>query len=424
MRQLILICALLLACTEATSPPSTDDERSWETTALPATSPEDAPEPNAFVVHEWGTITSVQDSLGQPVGGLHHLDTFLPPFALGRDRTHLSTHNTLEPIPANAIVQRLETPILTFYHHEPIDLRVELDFPTGILSEWYPPATTFSPPIEGLSSVAAGTLTWEAQLTPEATEAFDAHTDPLWSPARALPHPMNIVAGAGEAERFLAFRALGSGALPIQVRSDDTTLTLTNPSSQDIPAAFFIHVHEGGGALVELGALPAGSDTTASPSPKEIDIDIYAANAEAALHQALTEAGLYPEEAEALVTAWSDSYFRTRGLRLLYIVPQPWVDDLVSLRITPSPDTLLRTYVGRVEVLLKTEEDTLLQAFSDPTPPDLQDPRLGVYGRFIEPRVRRVGELVGASSQSHIQNLLQTLEAQRLQAWQQQPENP
>jgi hypothetical protein len=69
---------------------------------------------------------------------------------------------------------------------------------------------------------------------------------------------------------------------------------------------------------------------------------------------ALVQAGLYPKEARAMVNTWEKSYFKTKGLRVLYIVPRPLVDAIFPLHVKPMPQELARVMLGRIEVLTPT----------------------------------------------------------------------
>jgi hypothetical protein len=50
----------------------------------------------SFIVHEWGTFTSVQGSNGKPLGGSHHGEERLPAFVHSRADTF--THEMWEKL--------------------------------------------------------------------------------------------------------------------------------------------------------------------------------------------------------------------------------------------------------------------------------------------------------------------------------------
>src|SRR4029078_4091564 len=76
--------------------------------------------------------------------------------------------------------------------------------------------------------------------------------------------------------------------------------------------------------------------------------------------EALGHAGLYEDEARALLDTWKRSYFGTPGLKILYIMPRAWADEYLPMSMTPAPRELVRTFVGRIEVLTAQEESALL----------------------------------------------------------------
>src|SRR4029077_15456276 len=64
------------------------------------------------------------------------------------------------------------------------------------------------------------------------------------------------------------------------------------------------------------------------------------------LQTSLISGGLYPEEAHAMLESWKDSWFEERS-RLLYIVPNSFVEKILPLSIEPQPATVPRVFVGR-----------------------------------------------------------------------------
>jgi hypothetical protein len=47
------------------------------------------------------------------------------------------------------------------------------------------------------------------------------------------------------------------------------------------------------------------------------------------MQKALQDAGLFEDEAEALLTARQESYFDRRGLRLFFVAPQSWTQKIM-----------------------------------------------------------------------------------------------
>jgi hypothetical protein len=67
------------------------------------------------------------------------------------------------------------------------------------------------------------------------------------------------------------------------------------------------------------------------------------------MKRALIAAGLYEEEADAMLETWKESYFQTPGLRVFYLVPNEWTQYFLPLQIS-LPHELTRVLVGRVDI--------------------------------------------------------------------------
>ena len=113
-----------------------------------------------------------------------------------------------------------------------------------------------------------------------------------------------------------------------------------------------------------------------------------------ALAGRLVEQGLYADEAWAMVSTWSRSYFRTEGIRVLYAVPRAQIDRNLPLQIAPAPQRLTRVFVGRVECLTPEQEARVEGWLRDLASPDAAQAAaardgLIALGRFAEPHLRR-----------------------------------
>lgn len=71
---------------------------------------------------------------------------------------------------------------------------------------------------------------------------------------------------------------------------------------------------------------------------------------EADLHGLLVREGLYDAEVRAMIDTWRDLW-SADGVRVLYMVPRPFTDEVLPLQITPAPATVVRVLVGRAELL-------------------------------------------------------------------------
>jgi hypothetical protein len=344
-----------------------------------------------LTVHEWGTFTSMIGSTGAQLEGLHHEEERLPDFVHSRSPGDPLNMKGLERMPSG-VTQKLETPVLYFYAQKAQKVSVHVDFPQGIVSQWYPDATGFSPAVGAFESVAGGRIDWQAQLNP-GTYDFPPGND-LWAPSRKVASmPLTI---GQEKEQFIFYRGLGAFDVPFHVSAQNGNLTIANDSGDSIQSIFLLQVNDKGGAVIELGGLAQGQTmSNVAPPQNLIGVEDYVADASTRVAAALVKSGLYADEAQAMVDTWSKSYFRSFGLRVLYVVPRAWTDRLLPIAITPAPATLVRTLVGRVELLTPTDEDLLTQSVQSAMSANQpQTTLISSLGRFAEPKLRRVQQLI------------------------------
>lgn len=95
-----------------------------------------------LIVHEWGTFTSFSGSDGVRLDFRPLADEDLPPFVLDR-----FLQAGLPSFGKRMISTRLrmETPVTYFYTERERDVNVRVDFPQGLLTEFYPPVAAMTP---------------------------------------------------------------------------------------------------------------------------------------------------------------------------------------------------------------------------------------------------------------------------------------
>lgn len=367
-----------------------------------------------FIAHEWGTFTSLQGSDGAVVDGMHHEDEHLPPFV---HRRSFLGPKSFEIVPSG-VTQKLETPVIYFYTKKAMKVRVEVDFPKGILSEWYPYASDFKPAVpyatqQDPKPPADGFMAWDALLQPghPASTFPEVSADNIWAPSRQVPDATPVVVKMNsitQAERFIFYRGLGrfQGSFRV-LSSKEGVVTLRNDSDQPIPASFLLWVHEGQGAIVKAGPIPAKQRITVQTPSRVFPMETYIKQATETLALALKADGLTHDEAWSMVNTWRKSYFKTPGLRALYVVPRAWTDALLPIRITPKPDELVRTLVGRVEIFTGAEEQALLAMLKRAADRN-ETLSMNAFGRFVEPKLRRILQmLTDPVHRKYCQNLIQ-----------------
>jgi hypothetical protein len=165
----------------------------------------------------------------------------------------------------------------------------------------------------------------------------------------------------GETEKFLFYRGLAALDQPLEVRAEDggkgggPKLTVSNLGRETLRGIFLVRVEKDAISVAPVADLGPGGCKGRRAIPVELGKRRpLAAGVPAAKRQvadALVKAGLYRKEAEAMVNNWERSYFRTEGLRVLYVLPRATVDEALPIRIHPKPQELQRVMEGRVEVL-------------------------------------------------------------------------
>jgi len=99
------------------------------------------------------------------------------------------------------------------------------------------------------------------------------------------------------------------------------------------------------------------------------------------LEASLISSGLYPEEAHAMLESWKDSWFE-EGSRLIYIVPDSFVENILPLSVEPQPATIHRVFVGRMELLTAATQNAIETAAATH-----DKVTLAKYGRFLTPMI-------------------------------------
>lgn len=362
----------------------------------PIAAPEFIPDtPAPFVVHEWGTFTSVQGPDGRTYGRMYEEDEPLPGF-VHRFQPSASSRPTkgFDPVSAfdvlAGVTQRLETPVLYFYGEPREGVRVSVGFPEGIVSEWYPDASAYYPRQDDFRRVSGGSMTWTFDLLDRAARVIPVPADDVWAPSRDVD-ALTVKVGEEE-EPFIFYRGVGSFELPVKVKSERTgQLTIENASSDALEHVFVYKRDERGAKLFSLGEIKAGQalehgGSIASPSPKEGPRYQSVEKIKARIAQSLTASGLYEPEARAMLDTWERSYFETPGIRVLYVVPRQWTDELLPIQIDPAPDKLERVLIGRIEVTSRDQLDglssTLREHYRAGTTPDME-----TLDAFLQPRM-------------------------------------
>jgi hypothetical protein len=295
--------------------------------------------PGGFTVHEWGTFSTFSGSDGvflkfQPN------DQDLPPFVQN------IRHRIKGGLPD--VYVSLETPVIYFYSDREMTASVDVRFPKGMLTEWYPDTTR--PPFEGLSWKDI-TILPRGQVVP-----LERKGQSRYYAARetdACPVRVNLEKGKTQHEKFLFYRGVAKSTMPLSVRAlGNGSYVVKNTGKESLPGFIAVQVHDGKVRFQSYGTLAGGAEVRAQETQEESSADKLGA----AVAKMLIAAGLYEKEARAMVKTWRPDWFEEDGTRFLYPVPEVLTNQLLPLQITPKPDSLVRVLIGRHDVLTPEKE--------------------------------------------------------------------
>ncbi len=391
----------------------------WQTqithvTASPAVQSAAVEKP--FVVHEWGTFTTFSGSNGVHLEFRPLLDQDLPGFVMNR----ATQSGYFNPFVKGRIVSRvrMETPVTYFYTDRERTVRASVEFPQGMLTEFYPPVVSQSPPFNSqlanglgepignakldwgevhLIPVASlrpqvsdpqtaewlwkrlaplalpGSAAWEsgnepalanhyyrARLTDSAL-VHVRHVAPKTKPVAPNPDPLSVVSRPPTGdfiEKFLFYRGVGKFEAPLVIEwTAEGAMTATNRTMSPLKSLILLDVR---GESIRSASLPDLAGGQSAPIPTELK-DISIEELRQQMTQHLIAAGLYEKEAVAMVNTWDDSWFQEQGQRCFYLVPEDLTNTVIPLKIEPAPDQMCRVMVGRLEIMSPTEEKRLTE---------------------------------------------------------------
>ncbi len=306
-----------------------------------------------LVVHEWGTFTSFAGSNGVNLEFRPLVTRDLPrfimtPFSQPGSRGSLFLKDRF------VALQRMETPVTYFYTDVPRTVNVRVDFPQGMLTEWYPVVKQFESGKQTNKQAIHGHayLDWGAvRLTPPKQFADIRVRGPQGQPVPAsLPaveandhygHARETdsaivetvdVNGGSHFEKFLFYRGLGNFDLPIKlVALGNDRFDVTNSADVASGALLLVRIDNGRVRFTRRNPIRPRSMIEIKLPATESTVDRLA---ETTVRE-LTAAGLYEKEALAMVNTWRTSWFGENGTRLLYLMPGKLTDKLLPLAIDP-----------------------------------------------------------------------------------------
>jgi hypothetical protein len=346
-----------------------------------------------LIVHEWGTFTCLQDEDGKAIGGINTDDEPVPSFVY--DAAPGLLFPAEEPPPTakggvrrchSQVTMRLETPVVYFYPAEGFEkrLNVRASFKGGWLTQYFPRAKMeafgLKPDGTGFLDFARGFLNWSG-ISLSMSDEGPATNSLVWTTPRQVDAATIEV--AGEHEKFLFYRGVGQLEAPVRVVRHEAEFIIT----RDRPDRRADEIHQLW--LADIRADGTGAFRVLEPFTEETAFLVKTASTFApedysadaikrlrdVMRKALIAAGLFEKEANAMLNTWQASYFKSPGLRLFFLVPRAWTDQMLPLTVSPArkdlrserPELateLTRVMVGRVEIVTPQQRATLARIAS------------------------------------------------------------
>jgi len=358
--------------------------------------------PDRLIAHEWGTFTTVAGEDGRAVEWLPlNGPTDLPCFV-----EHYKNSNNVKILPTEDVrlidyetarsrlwgKVRMETPVLYFYGPKESNVHVKVRFPHGVITEWYPHATSSQ---LGITPTVLRHPQFETFLewptitlgTP-ANERYPTESGKSHYYAARETEATSLRVGT-QTEKFLFYRGVANFDVPVAARPNKNgDIEVTNLGSETIPNVVLFE-RRGSTFGYRVGGLLTRSTTLAAPQ-QNASLESLRAD----LEKMLIGAGLFPREAAAMLETWRDSWFED-GTRVFYIIPPRAVDAILPLTVNPTPASMARVFVGRMEVLTQNVQQTVESAIARNDAATLER-----YARFLGPISDRLLAKPGISPSS------------------------
>lgn len=332
---------------------------------------------SALVVHEWGTFTAIAGRDGNALEWTalpNPAVTDLPGFV-----EHLGAANFKVGLVGKI---RMETPVMYFYAPRETSVSVRVAFSKGLISEWYPHADRVEPSgflrFVNLNQLPAdGTIAWnDLGISPNFNGDFprESRANRYYSARQTASAPVRVKTKTGEEqEKFLFYRGVSAAALPLSANlTADGSLLVKNLGQDEIPAVILFERRGEKVGYRLAGTLT--SELVLSPPELTGSLDSLLAD----LEGILVRQGLYQDEAHAMVETWHDSWFE-EGSRLIYLVPEAFVNRILPVSIDPQPTQMQRVFVGRLEIVTPATAKAVEMAVATH-----DQSVLNKYGRFVE----------------------------------------
>jgi len=331
-----------------------------------------------LVVHEWGTFSTFSGSNGTNLS-FSPYDNDLPDFVHG----YLPKNSKAGP--QGGLIS-LETPVLYFYADRPQSASVQVDFPKGIFTEWYPYAARSD---KKLAWDHISVMPNEPLKLPNETKKsrYYAARETDAAPLRVGFFEANEK--RVEQEKFLFYRGVGDFDMPLSARAWGGGSFTVHWDGRGPEGDLVLVQIEAGKLRFRPFRLNRQRRGAAKADIEIPETDSTIDQLGETMVKLLIEKGMLEKEARAMVKTWSSAWFGEEGTRILYILPPEVTDAMLPLHVDPKPKSLVRVLVGRHDLLTPERErriDSLESKLNDDSAPqperDAARNELAKLGRY------------------------------------------
>jgi hypothetical protein len=303
-------------------------------------------------VHEWG-VWRVHDDLALANADVKSVWDGLPKFVYGQvDGRALPKHwQNLEAV---------DKPVIFFHTEQPVQAVLRVEFPGGLPAVWWPgteePSFRFGRPVGPGPGEPARALSWRFNLKQPPPGRPERPLLPVekghWVETLREVGGADVFAHVGEErfglerEKFLYYDGLLPRGQWVSVKVEKERVTLTSRATHPLFDVVVTDRRRPGQLRVaRLDRMGPGA--TQALVPAEADVRRWPIEAEKALVEQLSGAGLFVAEAKSLVALWRQDLLLAEGVTLFYRLPQEEYERLLPLKMAPRPEKLVR--VGLVQ---------------------------------------------------------------------------
>ncbi len=307
----------------------------------------DIDETKKFVVHEWGVF---HFKLGDVELSKSDILNELPKFIQKPRPIQPKLKLPIKPVPVrpNPVPPRpgpyARKPIIYFYTDKPLKVTVEVKLTSGKPLCWWPYAEVKNNTFTWKNITVGGSPEFSISNKIDKKSWFNAarNTDASWVDVN------------GTREKFLFYEGEKvKTELPLKITGTKDRVKIENLAQkalQDI----FVFKDKKFKYFSELKKAETVEFSKIEKSPK----------ASANLEKILVKAGLKMKEAKSIVKIWDQEFFKNKGIRIIYRMSRNQYDNLLSIKITPEPDKLVRVGLVLVEDInpeLQTKIENLIK---------------------------------------------------------------